>query len=186
MEKQKKFSSFVGVDDEVPNNQGSVQFKIYGDQKLLWDSAVMKGADPAKEADVNIKGVKKLLLVVGSAEGDMNNDHADWADAKIIYSGQKPLAEEVLTSQPSILTQKPAATPKINGQRSSASARLAVFIHNPSNWKAAYRFSVEGLPAGLSVDKQKGIITGKLEKTGDYKVVFTARTNLEPTNADLK
>ncbi len=177
--KAKKFSSFVGVDDEVEKNQGSVQFKIYGDQKLLWDSAVMKGADPAKEADVNIKGVKKLLLVVGSAEGDISFDHADWADAKIVYSGEKPVAAEVLTSQSYILTPKPAATPKINGPKVFGVHPGSPFLYTiPATGKRPMEFSVEGLPAGLTVDKQKGIITGKLEKTGDYKVVFTARNEL--------
>ena len=42
------FSAFVGVDDEVGTNTGTVRFQIYGDEKKLYDSGVMKTGQKAK------------------------------------------------------------------------------------------------------------------------------------------
>jgi len=35
----KKFSTYVGVDDKVNGNIGSVEFRVYGDGKMLWKTA---------------------------------------------------------------------------------------------------------------------------------------------------
>ena len=42
----------------------------------------MRWSQPAKLVDLNLKGMKSLLLVVGDARDGINCDHADWADAK--------------------------------------------------------------------------------------------------------
>lgn len=50
----------------------------------------MKGGDLSKTVDVNITGTKKLKLVVLDADGNINNDHANWADAQFfpdLYHG---------------------------------------------------------------------------------------------------
>ena len=54
--------------------------------KLPLTTDTMGGSDPAKYLKLPISGVKTLKLIVNNA-GDSNaNDHADWADAKLIDS----------------------------------------------------------------------------------------------------
>jgi len=37
-----RFTAYVGVDDEVNGNIGSVEFRVYGDGKFLWTSGPVK------------------------------------------------------------------------------------------------------------------------------------------------
>ncbi len=77
-----RFTAEAGVDDSS-GTQGSVQFIVSGDGKVLWKSKVMTGGQPAKKVDVDLTGVKILSLSVNDGGDGESNDHADWADAKI-------------------------------------------------------------------------------------------------------
>jgi acyl-CoA thioesterase I len=80
---RRTFAADVGIDDEA-NGQGSAVFKIYGDGKLLFSSRKLTGADAAQSIQVDIGGVRRLVLIVSDA-GDGNHwDHADWANARLI------------------------------------------------------------------------------------------------------
>ena len=76
-----KFSATVGVDAEVNNDATSVEFSVIGDGKTLWQSGVMRAGTPAKALEVNLTGIKNLILMVGDAGDGINYDHADWANA---------------------------------------------------------------------------------------------------------
>ena len=56
----------------------------------MWSSGIMKGKDAAKAIDVDLTGIRKLVLQVGDANDGRDNDHADWADAVISYQGKVP------------------------------------------------------------------------------------------------
>ena len=93
-----RFTAQVGIDDEVNKSEVSrVVFHVLGDGRELWKSDVMKAGHAPKKVDVNLKGVKILLLMVTNVETGIAFDHADWADAKIEYSGNRP---ETITSPP--------------------------------------------------------------------------------------
>lgn len=77
-----RLTAQVGVDDSA-GNQGSVEFIVIGDDKILWRSDVLKGGEAAKPVDVNLTGVQTLVLHVTDGGDGESNDHADWADAKI-------------------------------------------------------------------------------------------------------
>lgn len=77
------FRSDIGVDREV-GDYGSVVFQVFGDGIKIYDSGVMTGANQAKSLNVDVRGVKQLKLVVTDAGDGINNDHADWANARII------------------------------------------------------------------------------------------------------
>ena len=91
------FSAVVGVDEKV-KPYGSVEFIVIGDGKELWRSGVLKSTDQPKTANVDIKGVKILSLAVTDGGDGANSDHADWADAKLIYTGIKPEAVDPKTA----------------------------------------------------------------------------------------
>ncbi|HTR41375.1 MAG TPA: alpha-galactosidase [Pseudomonadales bacterium] len=87
-----RFTADVGVDDSA-GNQGSVEFIVEGDGKILWRSGVLKGGDSAMPVDVSLKDVNILTLRATDGGDGESNDHADWANAKIIMKdGDAPPA----------------------------------------------------------------------------------------------
>lgn len=85
-----EFSAYVGVDDEMEKGRGSVEFLVVGDDKILWQSGIMKSGDPAKYVIVKTKWIKELILKVSNGGDNSDCDHADWADAKVLITGVYP------------------------------------------------------------------------------------------------
>jgi len=84
-----RFTAKVGVDDTA-GSQGSVEFVVMGDGRILWRSGVLKGGEPARAVDVNLVGVRTLELRVTDGGDGESNDHADWADATIEMNAGAP------------------------------------------------------------------------------------------------
>ncbi|MCP2604615.1 NPCBM/NEW2 domain-containing protein [Candidatus Aminicenantes bacterium AH-873-B07] len=78
-----KFIAIIGVDSHIQKDKGSVEFKIYGDGKLLWESGLMRKKDLAKKIELDITGIKTLCLEVEDGGDGKDWDHANWAEAKI-------------------------------------------------------------------------------------------------------
>lgn len=75
-ERSQELSFIVGLDDEIES--GSVEFSVWGDDKLLWKSKPYYGAEKdIKPVRLPIENITKLSLRV-SGMGDTTNDHADW------------------------------------------------------------------------------------------------------------
>ena len=183
-----RFLAFVGVDMENDDNtKGTVVFEIIGDGKSLWKSEILKPKMAPVKVDLSLKGVKQLILMVNDADGSMDYDHADWADAKFIVKGKMPKAITAQIEKPYILTPKESPKPKVNGPKLFGVRPGSPFQYTiPASGKRPMEFAVENLPAGLSVDKNTGIITGKLENEGEYKVKFVAKNNLGKAEKDFK
>ncbi len=81
----RQFLAQVGVDDSA-EGQGSVEFIVSGDGRVLWKSGVIKGGKPVTPVDVNVTGIRTLGLRVTDAGDGESHDHADWADAKIVMA----------------------------------------------------------------------------------------------------
>ena len=80
------FSSYIGVDREVYKSWVStIEFKIYVDGELAYESGVMNDRDPQKYVEVDLAGAKQLKLVVTEGGNGNGSDHGDWADAKFYY-----------------------------------------------------------------------------------------------------
>lgn len=75
-----RFISDIGLDDE--NTGGSLEFLVYGDDVLLFESGQMGSGSPTQTVDVSVAGVQELRLVLDALGGN-GNDHADWADARL-------------------------------------------------------------------------------------------------------
>jgi alpha-galactosidase len=168
-----RFTALAGVDDES-GNQASVEFIILGDQKMLWQSGLMKKGDEAKKIDISLKGVEKLALLVTDAGDGINYDHADWLNAAIEYKEKKPMVIIKRQQKPVILTPPASEFPKINyprviGGRPGRPILFAV----PATGKKPMSFSAANLPEGLVLDVNKGIIRGIVPAAGHYKVTLT-------------
>lgn len=94
------FSAYVGMDDEViGGSDGSIRFVVKANGIIKFDSGIMKPGSAAKQISIDLTGCKILSLEVTDA-GDNNwSDHADWANAKITYNGQRP---QMITSNEAI------------------------------------------------------------------------------------
>jgi hypothetical protein len=58
-------------------------FQVYAGSTLVYGSPTLTGTSATVLVDVSIAGASELRLVVGNANGSVNYDHADWADARI-------------------------------------------------------------------------------------------------------
>lgn len=91
------FSSFVGIDREMYNGPASVEFKVYVDGDLAYDSGVMRARDAQKFVQVDLAGAKELKLVVTNGGDGIGSDHADWADAKLYFVNNDRVDKSDLT-----------------------------------------------------------------------------------------
>jgi alpha-galactosidase len=77
-----RFKAVVGLDDSYSGNSTG-RFRIYNEDlfgnRVLFESGDMHKGSPAKNIDLDVRGVKCLLLVF---EGD--NVLGDWANAQAI------------------------------------------------------------------------------------------------------
>lgn len=182
-----RFTAFVGVDDDAGRGKGSVVFKIYGDGRLLFKSPIMKCGEAAQPVDVPLQGIKTVALIVGDADDGTASDHADWADAKFVGAAGKPVSIDTPQEKAIILTPKPSPKPRING-----AMIFGVRPGHPCLYKIAatgdrpMSFSATGLPDGLALDWNTGIISGSVAKRGTYRVMLSAKNALGKATREFR
>ncbi len=176
--KGRHLSAFVGFDDSS-NGPGSVQFRIIGDGKKLFESGVMKLRDAAVPVEVDLQGIKTLLLEVLDGGDGTSFDHADWAEARFdMAAGARPSAipRPVPKEEFTILTPRPGPEPRVNGPLRYGCRPGHPFLYKiPTQGTRPMEFSATGLPASLTVDPTTGIVSGIAPARGEYQVEFRAK-----------
>jgi len=169
------FSALVGIDDEVKGRQPAAEFIVYGDNKKLWSSGTMHLGDTARSCRVDLAGVRKLELVV--TDGGNYYDHVDWVDAKFATTGATTFKTySPVSTEPYILTPAPKAEPKITGAKVFGVRPGSPFqFLVTATGDRPMAFSAKGLPKGLNINPQTGLITGKLSKAGTHVVMLEAK-----------
>jgi alpha-galactosidase len=89
-------------------------------------------------------------------------------------------AENVRVSAPPeaalILTPKPGTGPRINGAKIYGCRPGNPFLYRiAATGDRPMTFAADKLPSGLTIDPQSGILTGKVEKRGEYVVTLRAK-----------
>jgi len=176
--KATEFTAQVGIDDEVAGHQPAAEFVVYGDNKELWSSGIMRLGDAARPCSVKLAGIQKLELVVTDGGNGNYYDHVDWVDAKFettdgvnTFKTYSPVATE-----PYILTPAPKSEPKITGAKVFGVRPGSPFQYLvTATGDRPMAFSVSGLPKGLNINTQTGLITGRLSKSGTYIVILEAK-----------
>ena len=96
-------------------------------------------------------------------------------------------AEAQVSDEKPILTPKAPKTPKVNGAKVVGAHPGAPFLYRiAATGERPMQFAAEGLPKGLKLDSQTGIITGKVKKAGTYKVTLKATNGLGSAERELR
>lgn len=77
-----RFQCWAGADG---NNSPSVGFEVRVDGRKVWESGLMTRDDAARRVDVDVTGAKTLELLVSDGGNGIGGDHADWAEARLLY-----------------------------------------------------------------------------------------------------
>jgi hypothetical protein len=86
-EEHVRFEAVAGIDDETAG-RGSAVFRVLLDGKEAWESPVLTGRSAPQPLSVALDGASRLTLVVDFADlGDVQ-DHADWADARLVLASR--------------------------------------------------------------------------------------------------
>jgi hypothetical protein len=165
-----QFLSDIGLDDEVGNN-GSVNFQVYLDNVLAYDSGKMTGATATKSVALNVSGKNQLKLVVTDGGDGTTFDHADWANARLVSSTTTPPTGTTLVSDltPTSATNGwgPVEINKSNGEQAAGDGGVLTLagkaytsglgVHANSN--VAYNLSGKNFTsftADIGVDDEVG------------------------------
>lgn len=184
-----KFIASVGIDDDTSNIVFYTKhnFKILGDGRKLWESGPMDLGDAAKHIELDIKGIKTLVLQVVNAGELSSYVQVNWAEARFIVSGSDPVAIPAPADEAILLTPKPKSAPRINGPRLYGCRPGNPFLYRiPVSGDRPIKFSAKGLPAGLNLDENTGIITGTITKRGNYTLLLKAKNKSGTATKSLK
>ena len=173
----KRITCKVGADD-MGNPMIPLSFYVVGDQKVLFESKDMKHGDPAVSVDVDLSGIKQLGLLITDNVGGIGNKktYGNWANAKLELINDEMPGHPINNDPAYILTPSPKPTPKIN-----TASVFGVTPGNPFLFTIAatgvkpMKYSVDGLPKGLTLSTTSGIITGSIAERGVYHVMLHAQ-----------
>ncbi|MCU0782267.1 MAG: NPCBM/NEW2 domain-containing protein [Akkermansiaceae bacterium] len=175
--KGERFQATVGVDDHA-GAAGSVVFKVSGDGRELWTSGVLRRGQPPQAVDVDLRGVKHLLLQTTDAGDGITDDHANWADARLVMASGAPRPIAGPFDEPALLTPKPGPAPRINGPTICGARPGNPFLYRiPCQGERPLKFTADGLPDTLRLDAATGIITGTTPPAGTYPIQLRARNS---------
>jgi alpha-galactosidase len=88
-------------------------------------------------------------------------------------------AADTADGSSTILTPPAPATPRINGPNVFGVRPGSPFLYTiPATGDRPMQFTVDNLPAGLSLDPTTGQITGTLQRAGEYKVTLRASSTI--------
>jgi alpha-galactosidase len=184
-EKAQQFYALFGMDDSSAKTS-FVTISVLADNKEMFRSPTMKRGTKPVEININVKGIKQLRLVI-DGEG-VYSDKVDLANAYILHEGAKPDAFNFnYINKRHILTPPESPDPKINGAKIFGVRPGHPFLFTiAATGKRPMHFAAENLPAGLSLDKTTGIITGILKEKGETIVQLSATNELGTATRDFK
>ena len=79
----KRFRARCGLDSEAARGSRGAVFKVFGDGKPIFDKQVLPGDLPVP-VDLDLSGVRELVLVLEPGPGLEVGDYGNWADARLL------------------------------------------------------------------------------------------------------
>ena len=148
---------------------------------LLKGDFIVKASNKLTSEEIYRKESKKIILKPGQ-KLDFGIEIQKLDQSALIayrfeFSGS---GEAILITDetPYICTPLAPAEPKINGPSITAARPGNPFLFTiPATGASPMIFEAAGLPNGLKLDKNTGIITGKVDVKGEYKVLLKAKND---------
>jgi hypothetical protein len=160
-----RFEAALGVDDEV-GRDGSVVFSVQGDGKPLFQSAVLRGSSAAQKISLDVRGVWRLVLLVGDGGDGIDSDHADWAGASLFKSGA--------------VTPTPTPTPTASWWKPAVGATWAWQLTGTINLNMGVQVYDVDLFSTTAVD------VGKIHAGGAHAICYISVGSYEDWRPDSK
>jgi alpha-galactosidase len=183
-----RFVAMVGVDDGA-GARASVNFELWGDDRLLASTPVMRRGDAPRLIAADLRGVRVLQLITDDGQDTSNDDDADWGGAMIVMrAGAAPPTayEHPPEPEPTIAPIDTGPAPGLHGARVVGATPGRPFLHRiAATGRAPLTFAATGLPAGLTLDARTGIISGALRARGTSVVRLTVRNAVGTTSRAL-
>jgi alpha-galactosidase len=184
--KTRAFTARVGVDDEA-KAKGCVVFRVIGDDQELYSSGDVTSGESPRLVEVDLVGVRQLLLLVEPDDDETDGDHADWVEAIFSVAGETPCTVDAPQEEAVILTPPSAPAPRINSPKVFGVRPGSPVLYTiAATGTRPMIFNATGLPDGLSVDTTRGHITGMVKQKGTYPVTLTAQNALARTERILR
>jgi len=103
------FRAWVGVDENPRSTGGasSITFAVNADGRSVYASPVMTHDSGAARVDVTFAGARMLELSVGDGGDGYGWDHADWAEAELVFEGGETMRLSDVRSGAGVLDVKP-------------------------------------------------------------------------------
>jgi alpha-galactosidase len=184
----KHFTAEIGADD-MGNKDIPLKFYVVCDRKVLFESREMGIGDPPVKVDVDLTGIQQLGLLVTDPVGGIGNKktYVNWADAKIEMIGAEMPVCVTNKDEKYILTPAPKPEPRINSAKRFGATPGNPFLYTiAATGNRPIRFSAENLPAGLMLNSETGIITGKIRQRGTYISMLKAENESGKSQLALK
>lgn len=183
-----RVDGFAGPDD-ANIFATNLEFKIFGDGRLLWESGTMTRGDTAKTFDIDLNGIDKVLFLIDMCDDEFMYDHGDWANVKFTTESDIesiPVWPEPVAKEPYILTPPAPDRPVINNPKVYGATPGADFLWSVmASGLRPMRYGAEGLPEGLRIDPVSGVIAGSVAEKGNYPVTLTAENSAGVDRADV-
>ena len=186
--KVESFEAVVGVDDDATKagsgrsyGKPTAEFRVWADGRVVWTSGTIRLGEKPREAKVPLLGAREIVLETrsGGAWTAVDATNGDWADARFVCRAGcciEPITDPSATAQLGILTPPEKETPQFNGADIwGVRPGRPVIFRIPVSGARPMKFTAKGLPEGVTLDSEKGILGGVAPaKKGDYDIEVTA------------
>jgi alpha-galactosidase len=175
-----RFAAMVGLDDAVKSGVGTVTFELWADDVLVASSGLIRAGDPPRLLSADLTGARVLTLLLDDGGDTSNDDEGAWGGA-VLYLKQDATSAPAPyvappESPPAIAPAQDLLQPAIHGARVAGATPGRPFLFRiPATGQPPLRYEASGLPAGLRLDKDTGIISGSIRDRGESQVALTVR-----------
>lgn len=174
----------------LQNHPGTAAVQVWLDGRLAFDTGVMRRRQPPKRLSVDLRGARRMILIVTDGGRWPYNNPVDLVDAAITLRAgakSKPAAVAVTEDPMPEVSYGAGPKPAIHGPHVVGASPGRPFLFAvPATGEGALRFAARNLPAGLRIDPKTGFITGAIRKPGATVVKLEVRSARGRDTRELK